>query len=114
MNCAVISHFGFTFVFATVFSSWLAFLGDRRICVRVLPMNTIPPCRWPGFFLCASMAGNETGQPPQGSTRTSSNARTGPLKTRWSVAGDWLAPLIVWGLVIALGLATASLLLGER
>jgi len=35
-------------------------------------------------------------------------------KNRLSVAGDWLAPAIVWFLVIMMGMAVVSFLLGER
>ena len=35
-------------------------------------------------------------------------------KTRSSAIGDWLAPLIVWFLVIGMGMAIVGFLLGER
>lgn len=35
-------------------------------------------------------------------------------KTRSSAIGDWLAPLIVWFLVIAMAMAIVGFLLGER
>ena len=35
-------------------------------------------------------------------------------KTRSAAIGDWLAPLIVWFLVIAMGMAIVGFLLGER
>lgn len=37
-----------------------------------------------------------------------------PSKNRLSIAGDWLAPAIVWFLVIMMGMAVVSFLLGER
>ena len=35
-------------------------------------------------------------------------------RTRSAAIGDWLAPLIVWFLVIAMGMAIVGFLLGER
>lgn len=35
-------------------------------------------------------------------------------KTRSATIGDWLAPLIVWFLVITMGMAIVGFLLGER
>jgi hypothetical protein len=38
----------------------------------------------------------------------------GSVKTHASTIGDWLAPLIVWVLVIAMGMAVVGFLLGQR
>jgi len=35
-------------------------------------------------------------------------------KSRLSVAGDWLAPILVWFLVISMGSAIVGFLLSER
>jgi len=37
-----------------------------------------------------------------------------PTKDKLSMAGDWLAPVTVWLLVIMMGLAIAGFVLGER
>ncbi len=38
----------------------------------------------------------------------------GAPKNRLSVAGDWLAPILVWFLVISMGVAIVGFLLSER
>ena len=41
-------------------------------------------------------------------------ARKASVHKRLSIVGDWLAPIAVWFLVIAMTLAIASVLLGHR
>jgi len=60
------------------------------------------------------MPSNEAAQNPQTSSQNPANSHKGTSKTRWPIAGDWLAPFIVWGLMIVLGLAVVSLLLGDK
>jgi hypothetical protein len=98
-------------------SSFLyAAIRRRRIAIWA---QAIPSCRndvqrWPGLFLSALHADKASGLPDSGSMHTPLNAGHLSGKSRFSMAGDWLAPVIVWFLVIGMGLAIASLLLGER
>lgn len=57
--------------------------------------------------------GNER-KPSGGGAHKGDDSGTSSSKKRWSVAGDWLAPAIVWILVIMMGIAIVSFLLGQR
>ena len=68
---------------------------------------------WTKLFLAAIHFGKEddtlgaaASRKPAGNGKASEN--------RLSVVGDWLAPIIVWVLVISMGLAIVGFLLGER
>jgi hypothetical protein len=66
------------------------------------------------IFLTAAHSGKEDHPLRFGASRKSiGNGKDAP-KNRLSVAGDWLAPVLVWFLVISMGLAIVGFLLGER
>jgi hypothetical protein len=88
----------------------------RRIAIwaRAIPSCRNDVGRWPGLFLAALHADKASGLPDSGPMHTSLNTGHLSTKSRFPITGDWLAPIIVWFLVIGMGLAVASLLLGER
>ncbi len=96
----------------------LLYVAIRKRRIAIWP-QAIPSCRddsgrWPGLCLYALHADKASGLPDAGSMHRSHNGSHLSMKSRFSMAGDWLAPVIVWFLVIGMGLAIASLLLGER
>jgi hypothetical protein len=69
---------------------------------------------WTTIFLTAAHSGNEDHPLGFGASRKSSGNGKDTQKNKLSVAGDWLAPILVWFLVISMGLAIVGFLLGER
>jgi len=69
---------------------------------------------WTNLFLSAVHSGNEKPLSSAGAVGQPALHRKSPSKDRLSVAGDWLAPLIVWFLVIGMTVAMVGFLLGER
>ena len=96
--------------------SFCAAIKQRRIAVwapAIQPYAIAAPGR-AALFFSAIHIGKETdplGTPAMQRALRSSRV---PSKTHSSMAGDWLAPLIVWFLVITVSLAIAGFLLGER
>lgn len=69
---------------------------------------------WTNLFLSAVHSGNEHPVLRAGAVGQSALNRKSSSKDRLSVAGDWLAPMIVWFLVIGMTVAMVGFLLGER
>ena len=69
---------------------------------------------WTILFLTAIHAGREQDALGAGTVSKPVRIRKAPPKDRLSIAGDWLAPAIVWFLVIAMSMAIVGFLLGER
>lgn len=69
---------------------------------------------WKPFFLSAAHPGREDETPRPVAMRTPAGTGKHVSTSRFSAAGDWLAPIIVWALVILMGLAIVGFLLGER
>ncbi|MFZ3262696.1 MAG: hypothetical protein WA172_01725 [Terriglobales bacterium] len=69
---------------------------------------------WTSLFLTAAYSGKEDHSLTGGTSRKPSGTAKDVPKNRLSVAGDWLAPALVWFLVISMGLAIVGFLLGER
>jgi hypothetical protein len=72
------------------------------------------PQRWTALFLAAFHSEKEGSTPGAGVLRNPAGTGKAATKNRLSMAGDWLAPIIVWILVILMGLAIVGFLLGER
>ena len=65
------------------------------------------------FLLSAVHSGHEHSV-PNGVIGQPALNRKRPSKDRLSIAGDWLAPMIVWFLIIGMGVAIVGFVLGER
>ena len=114
MNDAVTCQAISTIYLSAVFLLLLAARKGRFLYAHVPDLRQTPPQPWLISCVCA-LAREEDPRPPDAFSSHAGGATRKPrAKTRWPVAGDWLAPLIVWGLMIALGMAIASLLLGEK
>ncbi|HTR23782.1 MAG TPA: hypothetical protein VMI10_07340 [Terriglobales bacterium] len=113
MNDAVISQRVFTAFLVTVVSFVLAAFKSRGWARTLVPTHT--SARPASAFLCAFPAEkNPDGPLDARAPHVSNGTEKHPAKSRWPAAGDWIAPLVVWFLVIGLGMAIVSLLLGER
>jgi hypothetical protein len=103
-----------TYFFFTLFSYYASMVWTRcRIGgipfqgLRPTGIQSQPPATI--FFTAVS---SEKDQPVgSGASRRSPGS---PARTKFSVAGDWLAPALIWLLVISMGLAIAGFLLGEK
>ena len=115
-NIAVAHQLLSVFLLLGLLSLFYAAIEKRRIAVwaQALPSCRNDVRRWPSLFLSAFQADKASDPLGSGSMHTSLNAASPAKKSRSSMAADWLAPIIVWFLVISMGLAIASLLLGER
>jgi len=69
---------------------------------------------WASVFLSALQSGKEDPIPGVGAWHDRGGQGSTSPKHRLSVAGDWLAPIIVWILVITMGMAIVGFLLGQR
>lgn len=70
--------------------------------------------RWGTLFRLALHSGKTDHTLNAGAQRHSAVSGKSSRKDRLSVTGDWLAPVIVWFLIITMGLAVVAFLLGER
>ena len=97
--------------------AYVIWANRRRIAVmvgqRVLPRGTEIQ-HWATLFLSAVHSGKEDNMLGVGALRKPSINGRAPTKDRLSIAGDWLAPIFVWLLVITMSLAIVGFLLGER
>lgn len=69
---------------------------------------------WATTYLTAVHSREEDHPPTGGTSRKPSGSANDVPKNRLSVAGDWLAPALVWFLVISMGLAIVGFLLGQK
>lgn len=114
-NIAVAHQLLSAFLLLGLLSLFYEAIEKRRIAVwaQALPWCRNDVQRCPILFLSAFPADKARDPSGSGSLHPSLNASP-EKKSRSSMAADWLAPVIVWFLVISMGLAVASLLLGER
>lgn len=69
---------------------------------------------WTTLFLSAVHSGNEHPVLSAGAVGRPAHNRKSSSRDRLSIAGDWLAPMIVWFLVLGMTVAVVGFLLGER
>lgn len=97
--------------------AYVLWANRRRIPVmvrqRFLPQGP-EILLWTTFFLAAVHSGKESDMPGGGALRSPGGNGRASTKDRLSIAGDWLAPIIVCFLVITMSLAIVGFLLGER
>jgi hypothetical protein len=108
---AVISHLLFMLFFAGCIAA-----SRKRDLASCAPAALARPAelRWTSFSPGAAYAQDSYDPFRVGPTQDHLRLQKSALKRKSSVAGDWLAPVIVWFLVILMGLAIAGFLLGER
>jgi len=99
-----------------LFSGSYAWMKQRRIPAWA---SSIPPWgidvrQWPGLFLSAIHAEKDNDPLLTPAMQRALSVPRPSTKGRSSAVGDWLAPLIVWFLMITISLAIAGFLLGER
>jgi len=93
-----------------VYGAW----ADRRRVVFTGLLTPRPAIEHrTSFFLTAVHSGKDDDMMGTGGLRKTANGGK-PGKDRWSMASDWVAPVIVWFLVITMSLAIVGFLLGER
>lgn len=114
MDYAVISHLLFSLLFAGPLAYLYAAAKKRDLAFGAPALPRPAELHWTSFFLGAAYAQDKYDPLRVGPTQDHLRLQKAALKRKSSLAGDWLAPLIVWFLVILMGLAIAGFLLGER
>ena len=97
-------------------SSYLVWAKRRRIAAMAGPWFPPPGTetrRWTTLFRSTLHSGKDDTL-VTGALREPVGNGKATARNKVSVAGDWLAPVIVWFLVISMGLAIVGFLIGER
>ncbi len=106
--------------FLASLSSYYGYVAWSKRCPLVGSTGQSFPRRgteircWTTTFLTAAYSGKEDHPPTGGTSRKPSGSAKDVPKNRLSAAGDWLAPALVWFLVISMGLAIVGFLLGQK